>query len=419
MYSVGWFTFRDWVGVFVALFLTTRPGNEGFAPTVDSPSPQIERSSQTADAGTTTDGPFDDKTGVRVENINARTTGNEDDKQTITPTNDEMAVIDEETDAVHPLAAGTEDASHILHENVIKAAQEDSPPIVEIKIPSLSQHTSSEDLRLSNPNGQETPREPCLNQTIVRAQAIKCVSHGIQGMHNDESSEEDFMINANQSKEGIKIVPSADQSSNSAQLMDSSVSISSDSQVIKSREKLRGYHNQNHDSSDFQDNQGESTENEDDSFEQDNYVENNSFQAVPDDFEEYHEGDEPGEHEESGPTKTDDLSIDDPPVDSSDSSSSPSSSNDGTSSDNSSIPSSNSSMRDYSSSSDSSDGAMTNDISGDSDASSNSKKSESPLISSGEETGSDSSTTEADQMEEDSVNATNTPTQSRKVNHPT
>ena len=150
-----------------ALFLITRPGNEGFAPTVDSPSPPIERSSQTADAGTITDGPVDNKTGVRVDNINARTTGNEDNKQTINPTNDGMAVIDEETDAVDPLAAGTEDASHILHENVMQAAQEDSPPIVEIKIPSLSQHTSSEDLRLSNPNGQDTPREPCPNKTII------------------------------------------------------------------------------------------------------------------------------------------------------------------------------------------------------------------------------------------------------------
>ena len=202
--------------------------------------------------------------------------------------------------------------------------------------------------------------------------------------------------------------------------MDSSVSISSDSLVIKLREKLCGYHDQNHDSSDFLDNQGESTENKDDSFEQDNHVENTSVRtAVPDDFEEYHEGDKPGEHKEGGPTKTDDPSIDDPPVESSDSSSSPSSSDDGTSSDGSSVPSSDSSMKDYSSLSDTSDGAMTNDISRDSEVSSNAEKSESTLSSSKYETGSDSSTTEADQMEEDSVNATNTPTQSRKVNHPT
>ena len=202
--------------------------------------------------------------------------------------------------------------------------------------------------------------------------------------------------------------------------MDSSVSISSDSLVIKLREKLCGYHDQNHDSSNFLDNQGESTENKDDSFEQDNHVENTSVRtAVPDDFEEYHEGDKPGEHKEGGPTKTDDPSIDDPPVESSDSSSSPSSSDDGTSSDGSSVPSSDSSMKDYSSLSDTSDGAMTNDISRDSEVSSNAEKSESTLSSSKYETGSDSSTTEADQMEEDSVNATNTPPQSWKVNHPT
>ena len=81
---------------------------------------------------------------------------------------------------------------------------------------------------------------------------------------------------------------------------------------------------------------------------------------MPDDFEECHEGDEPREHEVSGPTKTDDLSIADSPVDSSESSSSPSLPNDGKSSDRSSIPSSDSSLRDYSSSSDLSDGAMTN-----------------------------------------------------------
>ena len=183
-----------------ALFLTTRPGNEGFAPKVDPPSPQIESSSQTAEAGTITDGPVDDKTGGSVDNINDGTTGNEDDRQTTNPMNDGTAVIDEETDAVNPLAAATEDAGHISQENVMQATHEDSPPIVEIKIPSLSQHTSSEDLRLSNPYGQETPRKPCPNQTIVRDQTIKCVSHGIQGMHNDESSEEESMINANQAK---------------------------------------------------------------------------------------------------------------------------------------------------------------------------------------------------------------------------
>ena len=88
-----------------ALLLTTRPGNEGFAPTVDPSS-----SSQTAEVGTTTDGPVSGETGVYVDNINTGTTGIEDARQTTNPRYGRKAVVGEGPDVAEPPSVAAEDA---------------------------------------------------------------------------------------------------------------------------------------------------------------------------------------------------------------------------------------------------------------------------------------------------------------------